>query len=55
VSHSGFISDVASILLGKNIEDSKDYKTGFCAITTFELDDDFKVINYEIGNSSHLE
>ena len=49
VSHSGFISDVAIILLKKAMNENKNFKSGFCALTYFELDNDFKVINYKIN------
>ncbi|MFH1249275.1 MAG: histidine phosphatase family protein [archaeon] len=48
-SHSGFISNVASILLGKIRQESTNYKSDFCALTYFELSNDFKVKDYKIN------
>ena len=52
VSHSGFISDVATILLRKPMGDNKDYKSSFCALTYFELDENFNVIDYKINQKT---
>jgi len=52
VSHSGFISDVATILLKKPMEENRNYKSGFCALTYFELDEEFNVIDYKIDQKT---
>jgi len=49
VSHSGFISYIATILLKKPFEDNKYFKTDFCSISFFELDKDFNLINYWVN------
>jgi len=54
VSHSGFISDVSTLLLNKAREDNVNYKMQFCAITCFEFDKDFRVKSYCINSISHL-
>jgi broad specificity phosphatase PhoE len=54
VSHSGFISDVSTILLNKAKDENINYKMQFCAITCFELDKDFIVKTYCINSTSHL-
>ncbi len=52
VSHSGFISDVATILLKKPMEENRNYKSDFCALTYFELDNNFNVIDYKINHKT---
>lgn len=54
ISHSGFISDVCTILLNLPMGESKNFKTDFCAITYFELDKGFKVKRYFVNCTNHL-
>jgi len=54
VSHSGFISDLITLLLRKPMEESKNFKTQFCAISYFDLDEDFNVKEYSVNDVSHL-
>lgn len=54
VSHAGFISDLITFLLGLAENENIHFKTGFCAISYFELDKNFKVENFYIGELKHL-
>ena len=54
ISHSGFISNIATIYLGLPIEENKNFKSDPCGINYFELDDNFKVKNYYINYTNHL-
>lgn len=54
VSHAGFISDLVTLFLGLSEEENIHFKTGFCAINYFELDKNFKVKNFYIGELKHL-
>jgi len=54
ISHAGFISDAITLLLNLPKEESAHFKTGFCAISYFELNDKFKVRDFYIGNLTHL-
>ena len=54
ISHSGFISDLCTIILKEPKENNKLYKSENCAITFFEFDENFNVINYCINDTSHL-
>ncbi len=47
ISHSGFIANVAVILLNKTREESRNYKSDFCALTYLELDDEFNVVDFK--------
>jgi len=58
VSHSGFISDVSTILLNKPQSENINYKMHFCAITVFELDNSnksLKVKSYCVNYTSYLQ
>jgi len=54
VSHAGFISDLITLLLGLQENENIHFKTGFCAVSSFELDENFKVKNFCIGELKHL-
>ncbi len=54
VSHSGFISDLITFILNLDEKESLNFKTGFCAISYFELDSNLKPISFYIGDLSHL-
>lgn len=54
ISHAGFISDLITLLLGLSENENVHFKTGFCAISYFELDENFKVRNFYIGELKHL-
>ena len=54
VSHAGFISDFITLLLGLPENENIHFKTGFCAISYFELDENFEVRNFYIGELKHL-
>jgi len=54
VSHAGFISDLITFLLNLPEYENIHFKTGFCALSYFELDSDFKVIDFSIGELKHL-
>ena len=54
VSHAGFISDLITLLLGLPENENIHFKTGFCAISYFELDENLKVKDFYIGELKHL-
>ena len=54
VSHAGFISDLITLLLNLPEHENIHFKTGFCAISYFELDKDFKINDFYIGELKHL-
>ncbi len=54
VSHAGFISDLITLLLNLPEHENVHFKTGFCAISYFELDKDFKINDFYIGELKHL-
>jgi broad specificity phosphatase PhoE len=54
VSHAGFISDMVTLLLGLKEKENVHFKTGFCSITRFLLDDEFRVKEFSIGHLEHL-
>lgn len=55
ISHSGFISDIITLILNFSEEENIHFKTGFSAISYFELDDkNFEVKDFYIGNLTHL-
>ncbi len=47
ISHSGFIANVAVILLNKPREENRKYKSDFCTLTYFELDEEFNVVDFK--------
>ncbi len=54
ISHSGFISDIVTILLKLPMKDNRYFRSYFCAISYFELNKDFEVKNYFINYTNHL-
>lgn len=54
VSHAGFISDLITLLLDLPEHENVHFKTGFCAISYFDLDENFKVEDFYIGELKHL-
>lgn len=54
VSHAGFISDLITFLLGLPEDENVHFKTGFCAISYFDLDENFEVKDFYIGELKHL-
>ena len=54
VSHAGFISDLIALLLELPESENVHFKTGFCAISYFELDKEFKVRDFYIGDLTHF-
>ena len=54
VSHAGFISDLVTLFLSLSGDENVHFKTGFCALTYFELDENFKVKDFYIGELKHL-
>ena len=54
VSHAGFISDLITLLLNLPEHENVHFKTGFCAISYFEMDKNFKVKDCYIGELKHL-
>lgn len=54
VSHGGFISDLITLFLSLPEEESVHFKTGFCSISYFDLDENFKVRDFFIGELKHL-
>jgi len=54
VSHSGFISDLITQILGLPEDENIHFKTGFCSISYFESDKNFKVKDFFIGELKHL-
>ena len=54
VSHAGFISDLITLLLNLPKKENVNFKTGFCAVSYFELDENFKVKDFYIGELKHL-
>ncbi|MBI5798115.1 histidine phosphatase family protein [Candidatus Woesearchaeota archaeon] len=52
ISHAGFISNIVVILLKKSKEERKNYKSDFCALTYFELDDHFNVLDYRTNQKT---
>ena len=54
VSHAGFISDIITLLLNLPEYENIHFKTGFCAISYFDLDENFKEDNFSIGELKHL-
>lgn len=54
VSHAGFISGLITLLLGLPENENIHFKTGFCAVSYFELDGNFKVKDFYIGELKHL-
>lgn len=49
VSHSGFISDLSTLLLKLPEKENINFKIGFCTISSFELDKNLKVKKYKIN------
>jgi len=54
VSHAGFISDLITLLLNLPEQENIHFKTSFCAVSYFELDENFKVKDFYIGELKHL-
>lgn len=54
VSHAGFISDLITLFLKFPEKKSVHFKTSFCAISFFEIDENFNVKNYKLGEITHL-
>jgi len=54
VSHAGFISDLVTLFLGLPEYENVHFKTGFCAISYFDLDENFKAKDFFIGELKHL-
>ncbi|MDI3543823.1 MAG: alpha-ribazole phosphatase [Candidatus Woesearchaeota archaeon] len=54
VSHAGFISDLIMLFLSLPEEENVHFKTGFCAISYFDLDENFKLKDFSIGELKHL-
>ncbi|MDI3473834.1 MAG: alpha-ribazole phosphatase [Candidatus Woesearchaeota archaeon] len=54
VSHAGFISDLVTLFLGLDEDENVHFKTGFCAISYFDLDENFKVRDFFIGELKYL-
>lgn len=54
VSHAGFISDLITFFLDLPENESINFKTGFCAISYFKLDEEFIVKDFYIGDMTHL-
>lgn len=48
-SHSGFISNILTILLKKSQEENINYKTDFCTLTYLELDKNFNVLKFKFN------
>ena len=55
VSHSGFISDMCTIILKESQDKNAAYKSENCAITFFEFDKESNVKSYCINNIDHLK
>jgi len=54
VSHAGFISDIITLLLNLPEHENVHFKTGFCSISYFEMDETFKAKDFFIGELKHL-
>lgn len=54
VSHAGFISHLITFFLDLSEHESINFKTGFCAISYFELNKNFKIKDFSIGELRHL-
>ena len=54
VSHAGFISDLITFLLSLPEHENINFKTSFCAVSYFNLDENFKVKDFYIGELKHL-
>ena len=54
VSHTGFISDLIIILLNLPAHENINFKISFCAINYFNLDKNFKVKDFYMGELKHL-
>ena len=54
VSHAGFISDLITLLLNLPEYENVHFKTGFCAVSYFNLDENFKIKDFYIGELKHL-
>lgn len=54
ISHSGFISDLITLILKFPEKENVNFKTGFCAISFFDLDKNFEAKSFSIGCLTHL-